>query len=341
MEQLIQQFPKVELHTHLNGCIREETLNRWHSDKHVTEYIDSFLSPSTNSKEALSNCFKSFDLIYEATTTLDRIRTLATEVLEDYDKDNAIIVEIRTTPRALEGHSLRDYIDTVIDAFNKYTTSRSKTTPFHPYLLLSVNRSRLGSAKETIELAAEYMKKTPFVRGVELSGNPFVGTWQEIVPLFNHARSLGLPITMHIAEKKDDEEAMKLLECGPSRVGHGIFMPVQAIEYMNKNGIGCEVCLTSNMVSRSIPAYNAHPIASNKAYTGNIYISCDDRGLFRTSMVKELEYATQSYCSTDEERVRFIKDQCLRGISASFVDSETKESLLHYVQTYINEHKEL
>ena len=64
MNEYIKLFPKVELHTHLNGCIREQTLNTWHTNSKVTEYIDSFLSPETNSKQALSNCFRSFDLLF-------------------------------------------------------------------------------------------------------------------------------------------------------------------------------------------------------------------------------------------------------------------------------------
>ena len=99
MKDFIKSFPKIELHTHLNGCIREETLNKRHQNKEVTKYIDSFLSPKTSSKEAMENCFKSFDLIYETTTTLERIKQLKKEVLKDYDNENYIIVEIRTSPR--------------------------------------------------------------------------------------------------------------------------------------------------------------------------------------------------------------------------------------------------
>ena len=65
----------------------------------------------------IANCFKSFDLIYEATTTLERIKQLTKEVLEDYDNENSIIVEIRTSPRKLEGHSILDYYNTVIESF--------------------------------------------------------------------------------------------------------------------------------------------------------------------------------------------------------------------------------
>ena len=66
----------------------------------------------------MGNCFKSFDLIYEATNTLERIKQLTKEVLEYYDNENCKIVEIRTSPRKLEGHSILDYYNTVIHLKN-------------------------------------------------------------------------------------------------------------------------------------------------------------------------------------------------------------------------------
>lgn len=336
MKQIIEQYPKVELHTHLNGCIREHTLNSWHSNSNVTDLIDSFLSPETNGKIALSKCFTAFDLIYEATSTLDRIKILAKEVLEDYDKDNTLIAEIRTTPRRLEGLTQRDYINAIIQATEEYLEERkaTKTTPFYPYFLLSINRSRLNDAKETIELASEYKKKTEFIRGIELSGNPFKGHYSEIVSLMQYARELGLSFTMHIGEKNDDEEALKLIECLPSRVGHGIYLNEEHIQLMKQNKIGCEICLTSNMVSRSIPEYSKHPMMQKERFDGKVFVSCDDRGLFRTSMNDELTHAIEHYCNNDIEKgKKFLKQLCVDGIEYSFLDDEKKALALKYVES--------
>ncbi|KAL7719236.1 adenosine deaminase [Entamoeba marina] len=303
LDNFIHQFPKVELHTHLNGCIRENTLINWHSNKDVTKYINSFFSPDISSTESLSNCFKSFDLIYEATTSLDRIKQLVIEVLEDYDSDNAIIAEIRTTPQLLS-------------ILLKITfPNRSKTTPFYPYLLLSINRSRLNVAKDTINLAAQF-KSTGFVKGIELSGNPFKGTYNEIVPLMNYAKEKGLFITMHIGEKVDDQEVMELLKCNPSRVGHGIYINKKGIEYMNTHNIDCEICLTSNIVSRSIPNYGGHPIMKKSTIP---------------RQEKEYRHAVESYCKTAEESKDFIREMTRNGIEKSFLDENEKIELRHYI----------
>jgi adenosine deaminase len=336
MKEFIKSFPKVELHTHLNGCIREETLNKWHKNKEVTKYIDSFMSPETNSKEAMENCFKSFDLIYEATTTLQRIKQLTKEVLEDYDNENCIILEIRTSPRKLEGHSILDYYNSVIESFKEYLSSRNKKTPFYPYLLFSINRSKLEIGKETIDVANELRKNNNYVKGIELSGNPYRGDINKIIELMNYAKSIDIPFTMHIAEKIDDDEMIKLIECKPLRMGHGIYVNEKGVELMNKYKIDCEICLTSNIVSRSIDKFDNHPIAANKNYKGKLFFCCDDKGLFRTCLTNELFIAFNNYYKDlDESKQKdIIKKLCLDGIKASFLEDNIKKELIEYVESY-------
>jgi adenosine deaminase len=336
MKEFIKSFPKVELHTHLNGCIREETLNKWHKNKEVTKYIDSFMCPETNSKEAMENCFKSFDLIYEATTTLERIKQLTKEVLEDYDNENCIILEIRTSPRKLEGHSILDYYNSVIDSFKEYLSSRNKKTPFYPYLLFSINRSKLEIGKETIDIANQLRNNNNYVKGIELSGNPYRGDINKIIELMNYAKSINIPFTMHIAEKIDDDEMLKLIECKPMRMGHGIYVNEKGVKLMNKYNIDCEICLTSNIVSRSIDKFDNHPIAANKNYKGKLFFCCDDKGLFRTCLTNELFIAINNYYKDlDESKQKnIIKKLCLNGINASFLEDNIKKELIEYVESY-------
>ena len=336
MKEFIKSFPKVELHTHLNGCIREETLNKWHKNKEVTKYIDSFMSPETNSKEAMENCFKSFDLIYEATTTLERIKQLTKEVLEDYDNENCIILEIRTSPRKLEGHSILDYYNSVIESFKEYLSSRNKKTPFYPYLLFSINRSKLEIGKETIDIANQLRNNNNYVKGIELSGNPYRGDINKIIELMNYAKSINIPFTMHIAEKIDDDEMLKLIECKPMRMGHGIYVNEKGVELMNRYNIDCEICLTSNIVSRSIDKFDNHPIAANKNYKGKLFFCCDDKGLFRTCLTNELFIAINNYYKDlDESKQKnIIKKLCLDGINASFLEDNIKKELIEYVESY-------
>ena len=83
-------------------------------------------------------------------------------------------------------------------------------------LLLSIDR-REGSdaALETVQLAAELQAEG--IVGVDLSGNPTVGSWDSWEPALREARRLGLKLTIHAGEVSLQEECILCLRCNGSQ----------------------------------------------------------------------------------------------------------------------------
>ena len=66
-------------------------------------------------------------------------------------------------------------------------------------LLLSIDRREdISAAMRTVELAEKYQEQG--VVGIDLSGNPSVGSWDDWLPALQRARDEGLKITAHAAE---------------------------------------------------------------------------------------------------------------------------------------------
>lgn len=66
-------------------------------------------------------------------------------------------------------------------------------------LLLSIDRREdAAAAMATVQLAAELQPQG--VDGIDLSGNPTIGSWATWEPALKHARELGLRLTVHAAE---------------------------------------------------------------------------------------------------------------------------------------------
>lgn len=121
--------------------------------------------------------------------------------------------------------------------------------------IVSINRSSSQKDAELIaDYAIEYHAKYPdIVVGVELSGNPAVGKFQDFVPALNRARKAGLKVinfvlsdllittflgkliyysykliknikfqvTLHCGEICNPEEVVEMLNFKPERIGHG------------------------------------------------------------------------------------------------------------------------
>ena len=138
-------FPKIvsltqELHAHLNGSLRKSTfLEFLQEDKLEFEFPDQV---------KMSDAFIIFSLVHRVVNSKQRLSRIVREVLEDFDADNCIYLELRTTPKALPDISKIEYIQTIEQAIEEFK-GRMKTR-----LLVSVNRSQsLQDAWENLDIA--------------------------------------------------------------------------------------------------------------------------------------------------------------------------------------------
>ena len=73
-------------------------------------------------------------------------------------------------------------------------------------LILSVDRAKgLDDGLETIELANTY-KNSPYLVGIDFSGNPKVFSFKDFQPCFDLAKKYAFKITVHTAEIWEDPD---------------------------------------------------------------------------------------------------------------------------------------
>jgi adenosine deaminase len=124
----LRNFPKIELHAHLNGSIRERTLFDLAKERGIhlnDQYFSSSSSSSSSSSNAdtetdldatmegtgsrhnkqrhrsLQECFVIFTEIGKVVVDLDAIRQITREALEDFAKEGVVYLELRSTPKRL------------------------------------------------------------------------------------------------------------------------------------------------------------------------------------------------------------------------------------------------
>lgn len=146
----------------------------------------------------------------------------------------------------------------------------------------------------------------PSLVGVDLSGSAYKGDLDQMLTLLQGVREkYSLAVSLHAGEKDDDTEIDKMIAFGPERWGHLVFLSEKHRLQMQSASTLCavELCITSNLITSGSADVSTHHIhqwleclltdvapaaALSPIGSSHISIHTDDRGVFATSMTKEL-----------------------------------------------------
>ncbi|KAK1281435.1 hypothetical protein QJS04_geneDACA018192 [Acorus gramineus] len=315
-------LPKIELHAHLNGSIRDSTLlelAKVLSDKNVIVFSD-VEHVILKADRSLRECFTMFDLIHVLATDHKAITRIAKEAVEDFAAENVVYLELRTTPKKNDsiGMTKRSYVEAVIAGIESVETVKvefipsdentkkpiktlpiidsyeTKTKKIYVRLLLSIDRREtIAAALETVELASEM--KDSGVIGIDLSGNPRIGDWFTVLPALKRAKELELPITLHCGEVPNKKEIQAMLEFCPQRIGHAVFLEDDEWKTLKSSYIPVEICLSSNVKTRCVPSYDDHHFIDLYNAKHPLVLCTDDPGMFSISLSREYYIAAKTF----------------------------------------------
>jgi adenosine deaminase len=199
--------------------------------------------------------------IYKLCSDIPSIQYSTEAVLNDFEADGVVYLELRTTPRSLpdQGVSKDDYVKTILDCLKKHN-DQSKTR-MQSKLILSIDRRMSESeANEIVDLAIKYSSEG--VVAVDLCGDPSKGDMKTFSNSFSRAKSAGLKLTIHFAEapaSSSTEELHTILSWNPDRLGHVIHVNDAIKAQIVEADIGVELCLSCNVHAKMIVgSYSDH-----------------------------------------------------------------------------------
>lgn len=269
--------------------------------------------------------------------------------MEDFAAENVVYLEIRTTPKNNEakGMTKRSYMNAVIKGLkeveaadvalfdsNSRTNETLESKPvieldgdkiknkIYVRLLLSIDRRETTSAAlDTVNLAMEMRDQG--VVGIDLSGNPVVGEWETYLPALQHAKELGIPITIHCGEVANRKEIRAVLDFCPQRLGHVCCL--NDIEWKKLKSLmtPVEICLTSNVTTGGAPSLELHHFADLYNARHPLSLCTDDSGLFSTSLSNEYYLVATTFGLTKSELFQLAQD----AVQFVFADDVVKKSL--------------
>lgn len=290
-------LPKAELHLHLGGSYPKKYLFSIATpiQQEELETKLEWIAKGVNYHDA----FSVFQLVSDIVNSEEKVQRGVEELCLSLQEDNVSYVEIRTGLKNL-GKGYEAYLKAVLEGIKA-----SKSNQFEANLLLSLQRnSTFKTAKMTIDLALKYQSLG--VCGIDISGNSTIGEIQGLMPELLRAREEGLFFVVHLGESQEEQDQMLLLEAlQPRRIGHGVHLKAEARDWILKEKIPMEVCLSSSVLVKMIDQYDQHPGIQFFRLGHPIVFCTDDPLLFSTTLSKELAIANQ-LCGLSSEEVERI-----------------------------------
>jgi len=323
-------LPKVELHRHLEGSLRLDTMLDIARQHGITIPADvlrlsTLVQVQEEDKFTFQNFLAKFNTLRLFYRSPDAIHRITYEAIEDAAKDNVRYMELRFTPVALsraERFPLHDVVDWVISS----SREAAKKYGVIVRLIASVNRHESTDLAEQVAwLAVQHIKNG--MVALDLAGNEAEFPSEPFYGIFKEAKQSGLQLTIHAGEWGPARHVKDAIEeFGAERIGHG----VRVLEDENVVAMGrerntaFEVCVTSNYQSGVVQSLDTHPLMKMLDSGLNVTINTDDPSISRITLSNEYHTA----CEDLHMPQNTLRQRIVAAAQACFLPEPEKEKLV-------------
>ena len=311
---------KTDIHCHLEACFRHQTLIEI-GDRvglPVPADVDTFKRDYlvADQKENLAEMIAGFDRVRALWFDREAITRLTKEAVEDAAAQNVRLIELRYSPDFIQNGrniSFEAIHGAILDGINSANAD--------------IAVGLIGIIRRTLPLA-EAQKVADFITantdsfvGIDLADQELDYPGREFAQLFRKARARGLGITIHAGEISVEESRINVRDAieqmAADRIGHGLHIinDPDLIQLVIDNDITLELCPTSNLLTGSIPAIEAHPFKKLIEAGVKTTINTDDPSLFAIDWKSEyavaknvlgLSHADINQCIDNAKAASFI-----------------------------------
>ena len=322
---LVDALPKVELHLHLEGAVRPETLLRL-ARRHGTTGL-----PSTAEQLRDFYAFRDFEHFVQVYYAIcDNLRDeqdfalIVEELGADLAAQNVRYAEVTFTPfnhtrRGVAPQAIFDGVEAGRIAAEAVSGVRLRFCTDIP------GEFGPDAGIETAALVRKYAHDSVISFGL---GGPEVGVPRRaFAEAFAQARDEGLHSVPHAGETDGPDAVRQALDdLGAERIGHGVrcLEDPTLVARLRDERIPLEVCPTSNVRLGVAGSLSAHPLARLLDAGLVVTLNSDDPPMFGTSLAQEYREAVTTMGLPTERVVALAK----AGVHASFLDAASSDGLL-------------
>ncbi|HTN82954.1 MAG TPA: adenosine deaminase, partial [Sorangium sp.] len=279
--EFFRQLPKTDLHVHLDGSLRLETiieLARGHRVELPT-YEPTELRKVMNLGQncgSLVEYLKAFDITLRVLQTEEALYRVAYELAEDAARENVRYMEVRYSPMLHTRLGLR--LTSVVEAvLSGLRAARDALGIESNVIVCGIRNISPESSLEMAELAVAY--KSRGVVGFDLAGAEYDHPAKHHKAAFQLVRQNNINCTIHAGEAYGPESIAQALHvCGAHRIGHGCRLREDGglLHYINDHRIPLECCPSSNVQTGAVRDLASHPLKLYQSLGLRVTVNTDN-----------------------------------------------------------------
>ena len=298
----------IELHLHMDGSLRPATVMELADRQRVElptrdleELTREYLRVPEDCTDLVA-CLKRFDLPIRVLGTPEAIRRAAFELTEDLAGEDYEYAEIRFAPQyaRFTGYEQQEFVEAARDGMRE---ALAKYPSMKAALILCCMRGDDNREEnlETIRLTARYLDGG--VCAADLAGAESLFPTERFADVFELAKKLDVPYTIHAGEAAGPDSVRAALRMGPVRLGHGVrsIEDSALVKELAQRKITLEVSFTSNVQCKSFPTAAEHPF--RRLYDAGVHVTVntDNRTVSGITLAEEIRRIQKQFGFTKQD----------------------------------------
>jgi len=330
------ELPKADLHCHLDGSLRIETLMALAREQGIR--LGSDLPEELKRQlrlgmpcENLADYLRAFSTTLSVLQEAASLERVAFELAEDAHGENIRYIEVRYSPalHTERGLHLEEAVEAVLRGLCK---AKQKYGIAFGVIVCTLRHFPLKTSMELAEVAGQFLGKG--VVAFDLAGGEaqFPGEPHKLA--FERAAKLGLGVTVHAGEAAGADSVREALHSlKAQRIGHGVRLVEEAAlekEVLEKR-IPLECCPTSNVQTMAVAQLSSHPLKRFVQQGMCVTLNTDNRLVSDTTLSRE-------YARAHFEMGMTLAQLCgvaRNGFEAAFMDEAPKQQMLAQVDAQL------
>jgi adenosine deaminase/aminodeoxyfutalosine deaminase len=324
----INRLPKAELHLHLEGSARPETLREMARGKRrlrreTEEWIRRRTQQNFRYRD-FADFLSAFKLVTLLLESAEDYALVTTRLVEWLAGQNVRYAEVTLAAGVVLWK--KQPLEAIFEACSTAAKAAEPGCGVRLNWIFDVIRHHGPEpAWQVLEAARRFRDRGVVAFGI--GGDEVRGPVEQFAELAREARAHGLHVVAHAGETLGPESVRRAVEVvGAERIGHGLTAAQDAgvLALLRERRIPLEVCPTSNVATGLVLNLGEHPLPRFLDAGLEVTLNSDDPAMFGTSLEREYVAAAEQFAFPPEQVLRL----CANGFRAAFLPEEQKQTYL-------------